>query len=174
MSLIRWRIASSPRTPRGSWKFIDRYFRRSGSWDWPSSISCGRCRCSRDWVMANCARSRGFSCRNSTVSATRFLPGARPGRRGLRRASRQDQHSIARERDADRAQLGDGKIFGELAFLDGAPRAAFAVATQPSILLVVKRDAFADLVRRESGLGMMVMRNLAQDLAAKLRGVNAC
>jgi len=31
------------------------------------------------------------------------------------------------------AQLGDGKIFGELAFLDGAPRAAFAVATQPSI-----------------------------------------
>ncbi|HUD48004.1 MAG TPA: cyclic nucleotide-binding domain-containing protein [Candidatus Baltobacteraceae bacterium] len=70
------------------------------------------------------------------------------------------------------AQLGDGKIFGELAFLDGAPRAAYAVAVQPSILLVVKRDAFADLVRREPTLGMMVMRNLAQDLAAKLRGVN--
>jgi hypothetical protein len=70
------------------------------------------------------------------------------------------------------AQLGDGKIFGELAFLDGAPRAAFAVAVQPSILLVVKREAFADLVRREPTLGMMVMRNLAQDLAVKLRGVN--
>jgi CRP-like cAMP-binding protein len=70
------------------------------------------------------------------------------------------------------AQLGDGKIFGELAFLDGAPRAAYAVASQPSILLVIKRTAFADLVRRESGLGMMVMRNLAQDLAVKLRGVN--
>ncbi len=70
------------------------------------------------------------------------------------------------------AQLGDGKIFGELAFLDGAPRAAFAVATQPSILLVIQRAAFADLVRREPALGMMVMRNLAQDLAVKLRGIN--
>jgi hypothetical protein len=70
------------------------------------------------------------------------------------------------------AQLGDGKIFGELAFLDGAPRGAFAVASQPSVLLVVKRVAFADLVRREPNLGMMVMRNLAQDLAVKLRGVN--
>jgi len=70
------------------------------------------------------------------------------------------------------AQLADGKIFGELAFLDGAPRAAYAVAVQPSILLVMKRAAFADLVRREPSLGMMVMRNLAQDLAVKLRGVN--
>jgi hypothetical protein len=70
------------------------------------------------------------------------------------------------------AQLGDGKIFGELALLDGAPRAAYAVAIQPSILLAVKRDAFTDLVRREPSLGMMVMRNLAQDLAVKLRGVN--
>ncbi len=70
------------------------------------------------------------------------------------------------------ALLGDGKIFGELAFLDGSPRVAYAVANQPSILLVMKRTGFADLVRREPGLGMMVMRNLAQDLAVKLRGVN--
>ncbi len=70
------------------------------------------------------------------------------------------------------AQLGDGKIFGELAFLDGAPRAAFAVAAQPSILLIVKRAAFADLARREPALGMTAMRNLARDLAVKLRGVN--
>ncbi|HTA29526.1 MAG TPA: cyclic nucleotide-binding domain-containing protein [Candidatus Cybelea sp.] len=70
------------------------------------------------------------------------------------------------------AHLADGKIFGELAFLDGAPRAAFAIATQPSILLVMKRDAFAELTRHEPTLGMMVMRNLAQDLAIKLRGVN--
>jgi hypothetical protein len=70
------------------------------------------------------------------------------------------------------AQLGDGKIFGELAVLDGAPRAAFAVASQPSILLVMKRAAFSDLFRREPTLGMIVMRNLAQDLAIKLRSVN--
>jgi hypothetical protein len=70
------------------------------------------------------------------------------------------------------AQLGDGKIFGEMAFLDGSPRAAYAVATQPSILLVMKKSGFIDLVRREPTLGMVVMRNLAHDLALKLRGVN--
>lgn len=81
--------------------------------------------------------------------------------------------SIQLERDsAAVAQLGDGKIFGEMAFLDGAPRAAFAFATQPSILLVMKRAGFTDIVRREPNLGMMVMRNLAHDLALKLRGVN--
>jgi CRP/FNR family transcriptional regulator, cyclic AMP receptor protein len=70
------------------------------------------------------------------------------------------------------AQLTDGKIFGEMAFLDGSPRGAYASAAQPSILVVVQRSAFADLVRREPGLGMVVMRNIASDLAVKLRNVN--
>lgn len=70
------------------------------------------------------------------------------------------------------ATLSDGKIFGELAFLDGSPRNAFAIAAQPSILLVMKRTAFTEVVRREPNLGMVVMRNIAQDLAVKLRGVN--
>ena len=78
--------------------------------------------------------------------------------------------NIQLERDAPPvAQLTDGKIFGELAFLDGSPRSAFAAAAQPSILLVVQRSAFSDLVRREPNLGMVVMRNIAMDLAAKLR-----
>ena len=67
------------------------------------------------------------------------------------------------------AQLTNGKIFGELAFLDGSPRNAFATASQPSILLVMQRSAFSDLVRREPNLGMVVMRNIAMDMAAKLR-----
>jgi hypothetical protein len=33
----------------------------------------------------------------------------------------------------------------------------------------VQRSAFSDLVRREPNLGMVVMRNIATDLAAKLR-----
>ena len=78
--------------------------------------------------------------------------------------------NIQLERDAPPvAQLTDGKIFGELAFLDGSPRNAYAAAAQPSILLVVQRSAFADLARREPNLGMVVMRNMAADLAAKLR-----
>jgi hypothetical protein len=71
------------------------------------------------------------------------------------------------------ASIAPGKIFGELAFLDGSPRNAFAAAVQPTILLVVHRAAFQDLVRREPNLGMVVMRNLACDLAAKLRAADS-
>lgn len=70
------------------------------------------------------------------------------------------------------ATLGPGQIFGELAFLDGSPRTAMAIAGQASILLVVQRAAFGDLVQREPHLGMMVMKNIAQDLSNKLRKAN--
>ncbi len=67
------------------------------------------------------------------------------------------------------ATMTEGKIFGELAFLDGSPRVAWSVAVQPSILLVVHRDAFNDLVAREPHLGMVIVRNIALDLSQKLR-----
>jgi hypothetical protein len=70
------------------------------------------------------------------------------------------------------ATLGPGKILGELAFLDGAPRTAKAVAKQASILLVLHRDAFNRLIASEPHLGMIVMRNIAVDLSAKLRQTN--
>ena len=71
------------------------------------------------------------------------------------------------------ALVSSGKIFGELAFLDGAARAAYAVASQASILLVVHRTAFYSLVQREPHLGMVVMRNVAMDLSNKLRHANS-
>jgi CRP-like cAMP-binding protein len=67
------------------------------------------------------------------------------------------------------ARLKSGQVFGELAFLDGAPRGATVVAVQPSILLVVQRTAFNELVESEPHLGMMVLRNIALDLSTKLR-----
>jgi hypothetical protein len=67
------------------------------------------------------------------------------------------------------ASLGTGQIFGEQAFLDGAPRGALALASQPSILLVVQRTAFNELVQREPHLGMVVMRNIALTLSNRLR-----
>jgi CRP/FNR family transcriptional regulator, cyclic AMP receptor protein len=70
------------------------------------------------------------------------------------------------------ANLGPGKIIGELAFLDGAPRTAKAVAKQASILLVLHRDAFNRLIASEPHLGMHVMRNIAVDLSSKLRQTN--
>ena len=70
------------------------------------------------------------------------------------------------------ASIGPGKIFGELAFLDGSPRNAYVLANQASILLVMQRAAFNEVVQREPHLGMIVMRNVAVDLSNKLRQAN--
>jgi CRP/FNR family transcriptional regulator, cyclic AMP receptor protein len=70
------------------------------------------------------------------------------------------------------ASVLNGQIFGEQAFLDGAARGGLAVASQPSILLVMQRTAFNDLVQREPHLGMVVIRNIAMDLSNKLRRAN--
>jgi CRP/FNR family transcriptional regulator, cyclic AMP receptor protein len=71
------------------------------------------------------------------------------------------------------ASLGSGTIIGEQAFLDGAPRNASGIATQPSILLVIRRPAFNALVHTEPHLGMAVMRNIALEVSNKLRKANA-
>lgn len=70
------------------------------------------------------------------------------------------------------AEVNAGQIFGELAFLDGTPRVATAMANQASILLVVQRTAFTELVHREPLLGMIVMRNIAMEISNKLRRSN--
>lgn len=71
------------------------------------------------------------------------------------------------------ASIGNGQVFGELAFLDAAARSALAVATQPSILLVIQRSAFNTLTQKEPHLGMVVVRNIALELANRLRRSNA-
>lgn len=70
------------------------------------------------------------------------------------------------------ATFGTGQIFGELAFLDGSPRVAKAVATQPTILLVVQRRAFHQLASCEPHLGQVVLRNIAVELSHRLRLTN--
>jgi hypothetical protein len=79
---------------------------------------------------------------------------------------------VLEENAAPIASVTSGQIFGELAFLDGAARGAHAVASQASILLVIQRSAFSELVQREPHLGMVVMRNVAMDLSNKLRRAN--
>src|SRR6185312_12615897 len=52
------------------------------------------------------------------------------------------------------ARLANGALFGEMALLSRAPRAASVVACRPSILLVARRDALEKvaLVRPEVGV----------------------
>ena len=70
------------------------------------------------------------------------------------------------------AMVQAGEIIGELAFLDNAPRAATAVAASSSIVLVLERSAFEEVVREEPFLGLVVTRNMALDLSRKLRRTN--
>ncbi len=68
--------------------------------------------------------------------------------------------------------LFNGQCFGETALLSRAPRSATVVAAEPTKLLVLREPDFRALCENDPGIGYRVMRNLAQDLAYKLRSSN--
>ncbi len=55
-----------------------------------------------------------------------------------------------------------GDSFGEIALLDGQPRTASATAITQSELLVIQRDSFVALLRKESSLALHLIRLLCQ------------
>ena len=63
------------------------------------------------------------------------------------------------------ATLGPGEFFGELALLDGAPHSATAVALEPTDALVLRREAFLQMIDTQPGL----RRALLESLTAELR-----
>lgn len=64
---------------------------------------------------------------------------------------------------------GVGQVFGEVSFLDGGRRGVIAMAVKPSILLEMRRTDYFDLARREPQIALIVMRNIALELASRLR-----
>jgi CRP/FNR family cyclic AMP-dependent transcriptional regulator len=67
------------------------------------------------------------------------------------------------------ATLGPGDFFGALALLDGAPRSATAVALSRAETLVLRRDAFLELIDRDQSL----RRALLASLAFEIRSITA-
>ncbi len=51
------------------------------------------------------------------------------------------------------ARLGSGALFGEMALLSRAPRAASVVAARPSIILVARKDALDAVAARQPAVG---------------------
>jgi CRP/FNR family transcriptional regulator, cyclic AMP receptor protein len=68
--------------------------------------------------------------------------------------------------------LYTGQCFGEMILLDAAARSASVVAADASTLIVIREPEFRELCDMNPRIGYVVIRNLAQDLAYKLRSSN--
>jgi CRP-like cAMP-binding protein len=71
------------------------------------------------------------------------------------------------------ATLRKGQILGEMALVDEGLRSATArVAQEDTLLLVIRRQDLFALCESDYQLGYRIMRNIAVDLAFKMRGTN--
>jgi len=66
-------------------------------------------------------------------------------------------------------RLGVGQVFGELALVDRRNRSASAICEKDCEIIAIDRDKLNELFERDGPLGYVVMRNLAQLLAGRLR-----
>jgi CRP/FNR family cyclic AMP-dependent transcriptional regulator len=65
-----------------------------------------------------------------------------------------------------------GQSFGEMVLLGGSTRSATVTCVDPCTLLVIRERDFASVCERSPRIGYHVMRNMASDLAYKLRSSN--
>jgi CRP/FNR family transcriptional regulator, cyclic AMP receptor protein len=61
-------------------------------------------------------------------------------------------------------RLGAGDFHGELALLDDEPRSADAIAVEPSVLLVLQRDAFRQFLSEHSAVASKLLGTVSQYL----------
>ncbi|MEO1271324.1 MAG: cyclic nucleotide-binding domain-containing protein, partial [Myxococcota bacterium] len=67
------------------------------------------------------------------------------------------------------AVLGAGRHFGEMALIDDRPRSASVWATEPGVVLVIRRPEFYDLLRKDATMAVKLLWNFIQTLSARLR-----
>lgn len=65
--------------------------------------------------------------------------------------------------------LGPGDQFGEMAILDGGSRAASAVSTADTNVLVLRRKDFLDLGNSQPGVCLKVLWALVKDFSRRIR-----
>jgi CRP-like cAMP-binding protein len=71
------------------------------------------------------------------------------------------------------ATLRKGQVFGEVVLVDQGLRSAGAsVAVDGTALLVIGRDELIALCEQDYELGYLLMRNIAADMAFKIRGAD--
>jgi SulP family sulfate permease len=65
-----------------------------------------------------------------------------------------------------------GAILGEMGFVNGTPRAADVMATEPVQSLVLSRESFDALSREHPAITQRIMQNLCTELAHRLRSLH--
>src|SRR5262249_19371721 len=66
------------------------------------------------------------------------------------------------------ARLTNGALFGEMALLSRAPRAASVVANRPSILLVARREALEAVAEKRPDVGIELAAHCRRRMVANL------
>jgi CRP-like cAMP-binding protein len=66
------------------------------------------------------------------------------------------------------AELGPGDFFGELALLDGEPRAATVIAASPLTTIRIERAAFRRMLQGEPGIALKLLEGMARRTRAIL------
>ncbi len=70
------------------------------------------------------------------------------------------------------ATMGEGDVFGELAFIDRSPRTATVRCTKRSILISFNRDDFNRIGQDYPNIQRVILKNIARTLADRLRNAN--
>jgi SulP family sulfate permease len=91
----------------------------------------------------------------------------------IRRGSVRLAMSVGKKDSYNLATFGRGDFFGEMAFLDGSPRSADALAMEPAQLLVLSRGRFDALAMQHQAIALALLEGLARILAMRLRFMDA-
>jgi len=76
------------------------------------------------------------------------------------------------EREKVLAKLSPGEFFGEMALFDDRPRSASAVATVQSKVLLIKREDFKGLLKRETQIASSLLSSIIRIISGRLRETN--
>lgn len=91
----------------------------------------------------------------------------------IRRGTIRIELSMGHESTHHLATFGRGDFFGEMAFLDHAPRSADAIASSDTDLFVISRERFDRFAADHKRVGMTLFQGLARSLAVRMRNADA-
>ena len=69
--------------------------------------------------------------------------------------------------------VGPGMTLGEMSMIDGEPRFATCIATEPTVFAVLARDDMAKIILDHPSLGSKILVKLVSMLSARLRQTSA-